>query len=88
MDFMPMVPEEDLRAFLAPLLDGVKQEVVFGTVLGASPGTSYPAEICVQYMKNEDPPILIAIVHDTSERQQLGQPYEASGRATEARSGD
>jgi len=86
MDFMPLVPEEDLRAFLAPLLDGKKQEIVFETVLGASPEASYPAEICMQYLKNENPPILIAIVHDTTERSQLGQPYEA--RAAEARSAD
>ena len=37
MDFMPLVPEEDLRAFLAPLVDGKKQEIVFETVLGTSP---------------------------------------------------
>ena len=42
----------------------------------------------MQYLKNENPPILVAIVHDTTERSQLGQPYEASGRAAEARSGD
>jgi two-component system CheB/CheR fusion protein len=88
MDFMPMVPEEDLRAFLAPLMDGKKQEIVFGTVLGTSLDASYPAEICMQYLKNENPPILIAIVHDTTGRSQLGLPYEASGRAAEARGGD
>ena len=73
MEFMPLVPEEDLRAFLAPLMDGKKQELVFETVLGTSPRGSYPAEICMQYLKNESPPILVAIVHDTTERSQLGE---------------
>jgi two-component system, chemotaxis family, CheB/CheR fusion protein len=88
MDFMPLVPEEDLRAFLAPLMDGKKQELVFETVLGTSTEGSYPAEVCMQYLKHENPPVLIAIVHDTTERSRLGLPYEAPGRAAEARSGD
>jgi two-component system CheB/CheR fusion protein len=90
MDFMPLVPEEDLRAFLAPLMDGKKQELVFETVLGASAESSYPAEICMQYLKHENPPILVAIVHDTTDRSQLGEVYEAplEGDGEEARSAD
>jgi len=61
------------------LMDGKKQEIVFETILGTSLNASYPAEICMQYLKNEEPPILIAIVHDTTERQQLGLPDASSG---------
>ena len=88
MGVMPLVPEEDLRAFLAPLLDGGKQEIVFETVLGTSLDASYPAEICMQYLKHENPPVLIAIVHDTTERSRLGLPMKRPGRAAEAHSGD
>ena len=77
IDFMPLVPEEDLRAFLAPLMDGKKQELVFETVLGTNAGASYPAELCMQYLKHESPPILVAIVHDTTDRSQLGEVNEA-----------
>jgi two-component system CheB/CheR fusion protein len=86
-ELMPLVPEKDLRAALAPLIDGKKQEIVFETILGTSLNASYPAEICIQYLKNEEPPILIAIVHDTTERQQLGMPDGLAGLA-EARTGD
>ena len=88
MDFMPLVPEEDLRAFLAPLLDEKKREIVFETVLETSPDASYPVEIRMRYLKNENPPILVAIVHDTTERSRLGLPCEAPGQAAEARSAD
>lgn len=47
MDFMPLVPEEDLRAFLTPLMDGKKQEVVFETVLASRPTTpTRPRSAC------------------------------------------
>jgi len=80
IDLMPQVLKEDLRAVVAPLMAGEKQEIVFETVLSTSFGTSYPAEICMQYLKSEEPPILIAIVHDTTERQQIGLPNASPGR--------
>ena len=90
MDFMPLVPEEDLRAFMAPLMDGKKQELVFETVLGSDVDSSYPAEICMQYLRHEIPPIVVAIVHDTTERGQLGRTYLElpDERGDEARSSD
>ena len=89
MDFMPLVPEEELRTFLAPLMDGEKQELVFETVLGASAESSYPAEICMQYVRHENPPILVAIVHDTTDRSRLGGLYEEPFEGgEEARSAD
>ena len=89
MDFMPLVPEEELRTFLAPLMDGEKQELVFETVLGASAESSYPAEICMQYLRHENPPTLVAIVHDTTDRSRLGGLYEEPFEGgEEARSAD
>jgi two-component system CheB/CheR fusion protein len=60
-----------MRALVAPLLAGERQEVVFETVLRAASGREYPAEICLQYLADEAPPILLAMVHDISERQRL-----------------
>jgi two-component system CheB/CheR fusion protein len=90
MDFMPLVPEEDLRAFLTPLMDGRKQELVFETVLGTNVDDSYPAELCMQYLKHENPPIIVAIVHDTTDRGRLGKvPREMPEESEdEARSAD
>jgi two-component system CheB/CheR fusion protein len=89
MDVMPLIPEEDLRAFLAPLMTGKKQELVFETVLGATAEASYPAEMCMQFLKHENPPIIVAFVHDTTDRSQLGEVYEAPFEGDgEARSAD
>jgi two-component system CheB/CheR fusion protein len=69
-DVMPGIKAEDLRTLLAPLLSGAESEIVFETsIQGAE--HEYPAEICMQYLADEAPPILVAVVHDTSDRQQL-----------------
>ena len=68
---MPGVPPDALRALVRPLLDGERSEVVFDTKLQGRE-RAYPAEICLQYFGEETPPMLLAIVHDTTEREQVG----------------
>lgn len=60
-----------LRALLAPVMAGERQEVVFETVMRGRDGREYPAEICMQHFAREQPPELLAIVHDISERRRL-----------------
>lgn len=61
----------DVGSMLASLLNGRKPEIVFETRIRTASGSEYPAEICMQYFADEHPPILVAIVHDITERQQL-----------------
>lgn len=70
-DVMPLVKEDDMRALVARLLSGAMPEMVVETIIKAADGREYPAELCLQYFPEEVPPILVAIVHDTSNRQQL-----------------
>jgi two-component system CheB/CheR fusion protein len=71
LDVIPDVDAAQLRTMIAPLINGDKPEIVFETVIQPAESDAYPAEICMQYFASEHPPILVAIVHDTSERQQL-----------------
>ena len=74
MTFADIVPDEtpeSLRRKFAVLFDGSKPELVFETMIRSAEGNHYPAEICMQYFHDETPPILVAMVHDTSERKQL-----------------
>jgi two-component system CheB/CheR fusion protein len=69
-----VMPRHDLKALnklFAPLLARKKDEIVFETVIRSVEGKEYPAELCVQYFGDELPPILVAMVHDTSDRQIL-----------------
>jgi two-component system CheB/CheR fusion protein len=70
-DVMPGVDGAEIKSLLAPLIKREKSEIVFETLIQAAEGRTYPAEICMQYFDDEHPPILVAIVHDTSDRQQL-----------------
>ena len=69
---------DEVRAMLAPLLEGAKKEVVFEIRLRSASGRHYPAEICVQYFADESPPILVALVQETSERKQVGGSRSAA----------
>ena len=71
-EVMPDVSAEDLRQLFAPIIAGEKPEVVFETRIRSIEGNEYPAELCVQYFGDEIPPVLVAMVHDTSERQIVG----------------
>ena len=62
---------DDLRALLAPLMTGEKADIVFEARVRTADGRTYPVEICMQYFADEAPPILLAMVHDTSDRQRL-----------------
>lgn len=70
-DVLSRISVDEVRALLAPLLTRAKTEIVFETVIRPADGQEYPAEICMQMFADEHPPILVAIVHETSERQQL-----------------
>jgi len=70
-DVLASVSIDDVRAMLAPLFNKTMPEIVFETVIRAADGHEYPAELCMQLFADEHPPILVVIVHDTSERQQL-----------------
>jgi two-component system CheB/CheR fusion protein len=70
-DILPDHAASDLRAMLVPLVDGTRKEAVFETAIVAYGGREYPAQICMQYFAEEHPPILVAIVQDTSERRKL-----------------
>ena len=71
-DVMPDVGFKQLKALFQPLINGNKPEIVFETTIRSVEGHAYPAELCVQYLGDETPKILVVMVHDTSERQQLG----------------
>ena len=80
-DLMPEVTEQRFQTLVAPLLSGAKKEIVVETALESRHRGTYPAEVCFQYFDQEQPPILVAIVHDTTERQCVGSGRDAEAEA-------
>lgn len=70
-ELMRGVSMEALRRLLGPVLAGDAPEVVFETVMRGRDGREYPAEMCMQHFAREHPPILVAMVHDISDRRRL-----------------
>jgi two-component system CheB/CheR fusion protein len=70
-DLLPGVPPERLERLVEPLLAGDREEAVFEATMRSADGRTHPVEVCMQHFPDEDPPILVAIVHDTTERRSL-----------------
>lgn len=70
-EVMPRLSEEALNALIAPLLNGAQKEVVFETLMRGQ-GREYAAELCMHYLADEEPPILVTVVHETSDRRSAG----------------
>lgn len=68
LEVLPALSEPAVRDLLSPLLNGTEKEIVFETTVRGLEH-EYPAEIRVQHLADEEPPILVAVVHDTSQRR-------------------
>ncbi|WP_377807116.1 CheR family methyltransferase [Azospirillum sp. A29] len=71
-DLMPDIDALAFTRLVGPLLSGEKAEIVFETTIEAPDQTLRPMEICMQYFAEEQPPILVALAHDVTERQRIG----------------
>jgi two-component system CheB/CheR fusion protein len=71
-DLMPDIDAVAFTQLVSPLLSGEKAEIVFETTIERPDQTLRPLEICMQYFGEEEPPILVAMAHDVTERQHIG----------------
>ncbi|MGG5889001.1 PAS domain S-box protein [Falsiroseomonas sp. HC035] len=70
-DLLVGVALQPFRAMLAPVLEGKRPELVIEAMIRGPDGQERAVELCLQHFPKEDPPILIAMVHDIAERQKL-----------------
>lgn len=68
LDIMPELNAERVASLMEPLRNGATKEIVFETKIRAET-TEYLAEICLQHLADEQPPVMAAFVHDVSERK-------------------
>lgn len=70
LDLKPEHTAASFARLINPLLDGDKDKVVFETVHQRKDGSLYPVEVHLQYTKFESMAVFVAIILDTTERQQ------------------
>lgn len=69
-DVMPLASEAESRAFIAPLVSGKKTTLRFETALKRKDGTTFPAEVQLQLVKEDDDVgMFVAIVRDIARRK-------------------
>jgi two-component system, chemotaxis family, CheB/CheR fusion protein len=66
IDVMPDLTAERAKQLLDPLLAGAEKEISFETRIKGQ-DREYSAEVRLQHLPDEEPPILVALVHETGE---------------------
>ncbi len=77
---------DEVAALLTPLRTGERDQLRVETSQRRKDGSTYPVEARIHYVASEEPPVLVAIVQDITERQELesqlrqAQKMEAVGQ--------
>ena len=69
VDIKPEYTPESFEDALRPLRDGEREQIVFETVHQRKNGTTYDAEVHLQLITAENPPIFVAIIQDITDRK-------------------
>lgn len=69
VDLKPEFTEEKFEELIVPLKNGHKSMLVFETIHQRKEETLYPVEVRLQLMKDESPPVYVAIIQDISKRK-------------------
>lgn len=85
LDIKPEHTPESFAALIDPLRRGGQEHILFETIHRRQDGTTYDAEIHLQFMGRETPPVFVAIVWDISRRKRVREELrQALVRAEEA----
>lgn len=71
LDLKPEMSAEAFAQVLEPLRAGERDLVVFETRHRRKDGTTYPVEVHLQLMREEEPPVFVAYIQDIAERKRL-----------------
>ncbi len=88
VDIKPELSNNQFAELIEPLRSGNKELLVFKTVHQRKDGSTYPVEVHLQLMRNENPPVFIAIIQDITEiehresQHRQSQKMEAIGQLT------
>jgi len=70
LDFKPEFTHQSFDELIKPLRDGTSKQITFETVHQRKNGSTYDVEVHLQLMKDEVPPVFVAILQDITDRKQ------------------
>ena len=82
VDIKPDITPERFEELIRPLRSGTRETLVFETRHQRKNGSCYDVEVHLQLLRNETPPVFVAIIQDITERKHT----EAALRDSEERS--
>ena len=88
VDIKPLFDDKSFNELLAPLRDKSTDNVTFTTIQQRKDGSTYDAEVHVQLLQQETPPVFVANTRDITEQKHLeeqlrqAQKMEAVGQIT------
>lgn len=71
LDLKPELDLEGFKKFIAPLLEGEKEELVFETVHRRKDGSLYPVEVHLQLFGRGRDAVCVAFISDLTERKKM-----------------
>ncbi|MEJ1462402.1 MAG: PAS domain S-box protein [Candidatus Sedimenticola sp. (ex Thyasira tokunagai)] len=71
LDIKPEFSSERFEKEIQPLRSGEREVIVFETVHKRKNGTTYDVEVHLQLMRDETPPVFVAIIQDITERKHM-----------------
>ncbi len=78
LDLKPEFTLEQFEAFIQPLSERKKSELVFESVHKRKDGSLYPVEVHLQLSQTEMPQLFVAIIQDISQRKESEKALRAS----------
>ncbi|MEW6513134.1 MAG: PAS domain S-box protein [Pseudomonadota bacterium] len=84
VDIKPDVSAERFEAMIQPLRDGTRETLKFETRHQRKNGSHYDAEVHLQYIPDETPPVFVAIIQDITERKRVEAELEQHRNNLEA----
>ncbi len=70
LDIKPEFTRRHFAEISAPLLNGTRDQIRFETPHRRKDGTTYPAEVQLQYSSSGTEPVFVAVIQDITERKQ------------------
>jgi len=84
-DIKPQFNRETFIKAIHPLLDGTKEFLTFEATHMRKDGTTYPVEVRLQLLREEKPPVFVAIINDITKRKQAERDIQALNEQLEKR---
>ncbi len=78
LDLKPEFTRETFFELIAPLREGLRNQIAFSTLHRRKDGSTYDVEVHLQLSRTETPPVYVAVIQDITERKLAEETLRAN----------